>query len=114
MAKGPEAKLVAQIVTAIEKKYPSAWVRKIHGGPYQHAGIPDLLVCVNGILVGLEAKALQPGESEGHARARATIIQTEEIKRLHEAGAMAGVVLSVEEALELVDLAAFRGVAGIE
>lgn len=108
----PETRLVRRIVTAIEDRYPDAWVRKVHGGPYQHAGIPDLLVCVNGKLVGLEVKHQKPGESEGHARGRATELQRAEIKAMYEAGAIAGVVLSVEEALELVDMAAFSGVVG--
>lgn len=110
----PETRLVHQIVKAITDKYPDAWCLKVAGGPYQRSGVPDLLVCVNGRLVGLEAKCRRPGESGGHARGRATVIQMAEIGRMCTAGAIVGVVLSPEEALELVDLAAFQGVIGPE
>lgn len=112
MAVQRETRLVGRIADAIHKKYPDAWVFKVHGSPYQRAGVPDLLVVVNGVLAGLEVKDPKPGESQGRARGRATLLQLEEIRKLHAAGAIAGVVLTPEEALELVDLAAFRGVIG--
>src|SRR3546814_16592554 len=37
----PETALVEKIKTAVKKRYPSAMIVKIHGGPYQAAGLPD-------------------------------------------------------------------------
>ena len=47
------------------KKYlstlPNTWFMKTHGGSiFQKAGIPDLIICRNGLFYGLELKA--PGE----------------------------------------------------
>lgn len=33
------------------------WFTKIWGGGYQKSGIPDLILCVNGIFIGCELKA---------------------------------------------------------
>ncbi len=58
---GPETRLVQRIVEAIRREYPRAWVQKIHGGPYQTAGIPDLFVVIAGRLLALEVKARRRG-----------------------------------------------------
>jgi hypothetical protein len=97
-----ETGLVAQIWKRIHAEHPSAWVFKVHGSPYQVAGLPDLLVCVDGLLVGLEVKFIHPGESRQHALDRVTVRQQVQINRIHVAGGTAGVVTSAEEALALV------------
>lgn len=97
-----ESGLVVQIVKAVKTAYPFAWVMKVHGGPMQVAGIPDLLIVVNGRLIGAEVKHRKNGESVEHARGRATAIQRNQIKKLREAGAVADVVLSPEETLDLI------------
>lgn len=93
------------MTAAIKQRWPTAWVAKIAGGPYQTAGIPDLLVVVDGRLIGLEAKAQRVGESVEHARGRATELQLAVIAAMQRAGATAGVVLTPEEAVELVESA---------
>lgn len=98
-----ETGLVAHIWKAVKEKYPSAWLMKVHGGPMQQAGVPDLLMCVNGMLVGAEAKDQKPGESEEHARERATPLQRIQIAQINAAGGIAGVVLTPEEALDLIE-----------
>ncbi len=97
-----ETGLVKAIVRAVKKKYPVAWIMKVHGGPMQMAGIPDLLICVGGLLIGAEAKHQKPGESAEHARGRATPLQRNMIHLINTAGGMAGVVLSPEETLDLI------------
>lgn len=99
----PETKLVTKIKKAIEAAYPEGWVMKVTGGPYQMAGVPDLLVCIEGRLIGIEVKKQRGGESELHARSRVTPLQVAQLEKLRRAGATAGVVLSVEEALDLID-----------
>lgn len=65
-------------------------------------GIPDLLICLDGLLIGIEIKFPRPGESVEHARARATSQQRRQIRLINDAGGMAGVVTSVQEALDLI------------
>lgn len=36
---------------------PTGWFTKIWGGGFQKSGIPDLLLCVNGIFISCELKA---------------------------------------------------------
>lgn len=100
-----ETGLVKQITAAIKKKYPYSWVMKVHGGPMQVAGIPDLIIIVHGCVIGAEVKHRKPGESEEHARGRATPIQLAQIEKLRKAGATAGVVLSTQETFDLIDQA---------
>lgn len=98
-----EGKLVVEIVKAVHKKYPSAWIFKVVGSPYQMTGVPDLLVCVHGLLCGIEVKFPQPSESIEHARSRATPGQRVQIARINEAGGIAGVAVSVDEAMEIIE-----------
>lgn len=98
-----EAGLVAAIQRAVAKKYPTAFVMKTHGGPMQMAGVPDLFIVVDGFFIGAEAKHQKPGESEEHARGRATAIQRVQIAKINAAGGIAGVVLSPEETLEMIE-----------
>ena len=100
-----EAGLQRRIVAAIRAQYPSAFLFHPVGGPYQIAGIPDLLICLDGSFVGIEIKFQRPGESEQHARARATAQQLKIIAKIVEAGGYGGVVLSVGEALQLCEFA---------
>jgi hypothetical protein len=57
--KKPETRLQARIRLALIAEIGGWWV-KIHGSPFQHGGLPDLLGCVNGLFFGLEVK--MPGE----------------------------------------------------
>ena len=75
---------------------------KLHGSPYQEAGLPDLMVVVRGRFVGLEVKLVRAGESVEHARARATPLQLAQLDRLARAGALVAVVVSVEEAMTVL------------
>jgi hypothetical protein len=103
MAKTPEGKLTDSIRSAIRGRWSDAWVFKVAGGGYQTAGVPDLLVCLNGRLVGIEVKCRRPGESEEHARSRVTLRQQAYLEQISASGAITGVAISVEEALALVE-----------
>jgi len=100
-----ETALVGLIVKAIHKKHPEVWGFKTHGGPYQAAGLPDLIFCVNGLFVGIEVKFQRPGESAKHAHERATELQRMQIAKINRAGGLAAVATSVEEALDIIDRA---------
>jgi hypothetical protein len=97
-----EKALQGRIVKAIKKEWPGAWCFHPVGGPYQVAGIPDLLVCVQGRLIGIEVKHRKPSESREHALGRVTPQQRHQLNRIIEAGGVAGAVVSVEEAIGLV------------
>jgi hypothetical protein len=92
----PEARLTNKIKAAIQEAYPGSWAVKVHGGPYQTAGIPDLLVCINGRLVGFEVKT--PGR-EGTLTPR----QEATLKTLRRAGAVAAMVTSDTQALDILE-----------
>lgn len=98
----PETALVGRIRKVIADEFPNAYIAKVAGGAYQNAGLPDLLVIVDGRAVGLEVKAQRPGESEAHARERETLRQRSVREAIGRAGGVSAVVLSPEEALAAV------------
>lgn len=91
----PETLLQRKIKAALEQKFGGYWV-KIHGGPFQPAGLPDLVGVVRGQLIGIEVKRPE-------TRADLTPRQDAMLRKLREAGAVTGVATSVAEALELVE-----------
>lgn len=98
----PETLLVDQIRRAVKRTHSTAVTVKIAGGRYQSAGLPDLLVILYGRAYFFEVKKRRQGESEAHARGRATIRQEARLAELRAAGCVAAVVLSVEEVLALL------------
>jgi len=98
-----ETALVHAIRNAINVHYPDAWVMKVHGGPFQPVGIPDMLVCVKGQLFAFEVKHQKPGESHQHAMDRVTRAQWAQIERMRRAGAVAEVVMAVDEVLNIIE-----------
>ncbi len=92
----PEAKVIKAVTTFLaERKQSGApvWWTKLHGGPMQTRGLPDLMVVYRGRAVFMEVK--KPGGV-------ATKLQAHVIAKLQAAGAQAGVVTSVNEATELL------------
>lgn len=87
-----EKAIVEKIVKALRAK--GCWVTKLHGGPMQQAGLPDLLVVWQGRAIFLEVK--KPG-------GEATKLQLHTIEKLREVGAVAAVVFSVDEAMKVLD-----------
>jgi len=83
-----ESSIVAAIVRVAKQR--GYWVMKIHGGPYQLAGVPDLLCLKDGRAMFLEVK--QPGK-------KATEIQARRMNEIEtQGGAACHVVTSKEEA----------------
>ena len=83
-----ESSIVASIVRVAKKC--GWWTMKIHGGPYQLAGVPDLLCLKSGTAVFLEVK--QPGKKPTPIQVR----RMEEIEA--QGGAACHVVTSAEQA----------------
>jgi len=86
-----ETALQQKIVKALRAR--GAWARKFHSGPYQGAGIPDIACVYKGVAVWLEVKL--PNK-------KPTLIQIHELQELMLAGAVAGVVSSVADALRFL------------
>jgi hypothetical protein len=89
----PETRLVHSIIDRLREVYPSAYLRKIHGSIFQHAGIPDIIGCIEGYFIGLEVKT-----TDGHV----SKIQELEGLSILQASGIYGVVTSPEEALGLI------------
>lgn len=88
-----ESSIVASIVGVA--KSLGWYTLKIHGGPYQVAGIPDLLCLKTGRAVWMEVK--QPGNSP-------TVIQRLRMKELErDGGTPCAVVTSKEQAREFLE-----------
>ena len=92
--------LEREIVAAI-KKYLSSlgsdvFFWKEHGGPYDCAGIPDVICCYKGRFIGLECKL--PG-------GRLTELQKRAIEKINHAGGVACRVESVEDVKRVIERA---------
>lgn len=94
MQKVLESSIVKSIITTLHER--GIWAVKVHGGPTQVRGLPDIVAICSGIAIGLEVKRLggQP-----------TAIQKYNLDKMAEAGAVTGCVHSVEESLELLQKA---------
>ena len=77
---------------ALEKR--GAFCFKVHGGPWMMAGLPDIIVCVDGQYVGLETKLPTGGDPSA--------IQQLVHQKIINAGGRVGVVRSVEQAVRFV------------
>jgi Holliday junction resolvase len=60
-----------------------AWYAMPMGTGYGHSGIPDFLVCLDGVFIAIETKA---------GKGTTTALQDREIKRIHEAKGIAIIV----------------------
>lgn len=95
---GPEARILKAIERWLQSLWRDGepiWWLKVHGGPMQRAGVPDLLVCHRGWFVGLEVKA--PGKEP-------TGLQEETMRRIVEAGGVACAVTSADEAAAALEV----------
>ena len=90
-----EKTIVQQIVKALKEQGVS-WCIKTHGGPFQAAGIPDILAIapMTGRLLGIEVKRPRVG--------RLTALQAAQIEKINGSGGVAGVATSVDEAISLL------------
>ena len=90
----PESKLSRKIMDAVRKR---GWFCfKVHGSEYMMAGLPDIIVCADGLFIGLETKMpsdrdnVSPRQSYVHSLIR-------------NAEGIAQVVCSPAEALRIID-----------
>lgn len=93
MTTQPEARISRAILDAL--KAAGIFSFKVHGGPNQMAGLPDILACVEGIFVGLEVKT--PDK-----RKNTSVRQDYVHGLIEQSGGVTEVVCSVPEAMEIV------------
>jgi VRR-NUC domain. len=88
-----EKDVVRKIKTMLEKEFQPCKVNKIHGGPYQSAGISDLICCIKGRYVAIEVK--QPGKEK-----TLTELQKKFLRDINECGGIAFMATSPESVRE--------------
>jgi Holliday junction resolvase len=93
MSTQPESRLQRKIQDAI--KAQGYFVFKVHGSEFMMAGLPDLIVCAEGLFIGLEVK-LPATRSNTSAR------QDYVHGLINDAGGKATVVCSPDEALRTI------------
>lgn len=94
-----ERQLTVKIKTQLEKTYGGMWV-KIGAGPFQVAGLPDLIGLVNGVFFGLEIKL--PGKEK-----TLTKIQKRWLRLINLNGGIGRMITTVDKAKALVKKYAF-------
>jgi hypothetical protein len=88
-----EKKIVNQVKTIINQR--GGFAVKIWGSPQQEKGIPDLLCCYRGRFIALEGKRAEDDEPSPY--------QQYQMKRITNAGGVALVIRTVEEAEDLLN-----------
>ncbi len=89
-----ETALKNRISGWLKKLVPDVWFFKTHGSPYQRRGIPDFLICWKGQWYAFECKV---------GKNKPTRSQLFELAALKAAGAVTGVVHSLDEVKRLLD-----------
>ena len=75
------------------RKQPDIWIVKYQAGVYGITGVPDLLLCVKGMFIGLEVKGPSGKPTEAQMLQRAKILKS---------GGICEVVRSLDEAIEVI------------
>lgn len=91
-----EKKVSNKIRKRLVDEFPGIYIKKISGGPMQARGITDFIACVEGTFFGIEVKDPNNPHPEG------TPGQQKAIEEITEAGGVAGIVTSPDEAYHLV------------
>ena len=93
MSTKPESRLQRRIQGALAAAFPGCYIRKIHVSEFSAEGTPDLLCCIQGHFIALEVKT--PGEEP-------TLLQAFNLNSIRQAGGLAAVVSSPQQAVALV------------
>lgn len=94
--KKPETRLQEKIKKHLQNKFGGVW-HKIHGGPYQQAGIGDLVGCCYGYYFNLEVKLNLDG-----SKYEPTELQQKEIDDVNKNGGCGACVKTPEQAEQVV------------
>lgn len=96
MTQQPEGRLQQSIQKALKER--GYFVFKVHGSQFMMAGLPDLVVCAEGLFIGLEVKV--PERRKNVSEAQSLVHE-----RIRGSGGRCEVVCSPDEALNVVDRA---------
>ena len=94
MGTTPEATVTKTIMRHLERLRPHGFFVKIHGGPMQRAGIPDIVGVYRGRFLSFEVK--MPG---GKVRP----LQSYMLKLVRHAGGIAEVVYGWEDCRKIIE-----------
>lgn len=83
-----------KIIKYLRANYPQALIWKAAAGAYSYCGIPDICMVYGGRYFGFEVKRPFVG--------KISPIQLQTIRKIREAGGIAGIVTSIEEVKELI------------
>ena len=89
-----EADLVRKIINSLTKEVGGYWI-KVAAGPFQQAGLPDIIGVCKGKFFGLEVKL--PGKERN-----LTKIQVYTLEQIRNAGGVGEMVTSVASAKKFV------------
>lgn len=92
MTTQPETRIQQAIQAELQRR--GAFCFKVHGSAFQAKGLPDIVGCIDGRFFGIEVKV--PGRD-------AEPIQRLQLRRIIEAGGIAGVAHSVAEAVDIIE-----------
>lgn len=88
-----ESAIVKAFMKKAKKAFPDAFFFKIHGGAYQKAGIPDVMVILSGIPIFIEFK--KPGSDT-------TPLQVKTMIALENSGAYVGIAMSEDDGVGIL------------
>lgn len=94
-----ESDLQKKIRDNLEERVGGFWV-KVHGGPYQLVGLPDLIGLIKGNFIGIEVKC--PGREN-----KVTDRQERIMEKIRENGGVAFMAISVEMAIDKLEESKF-------
>jgi hypothetical protein len=101
MPQGPEAKLIKKMRDAGRAEYGERLViTKYHGSQFGEAGVSDLLCCLDGVFVAVEAKV---------PTGKVTVKQQAYGQRIMRAGGVFAVCRTVEEFMDALEYVAWVG-----
>lgn len=92
----PESRLSSKIQDALRAK--GYFCFKVHGNEHMMAGLPDIVVCADGLFIGLETK--MPDK-----RNNTSVRQDYVHEKIRSANGIAAVICSPAEALKVVQAA---------
>ena len=75
-----EAVIQKKLMETLKKEFPSGYIRKIHQSIYSHSGVPDILLCIDGLFIGIEVKT---------DTGRISKLQERELSLISKAGGLA-------------------------
>jgi penicillin-binding protein-related factor A (putative recombinase) len=95
----PETRLRTKIIRYLRGR-GGEWI-VVHGGPYQAAGISDIIGCYHGGFWALEVKTPDKWKKPGH---NMTELQVNFLEKIRSAGGVSACICSVKQACFLMEV----------